>query len=338
MNILDYTLHEFKDLLIERDIPQYRASQLFKGIYLGYEIDEISNLPMDLREYLKNNFIIGKPKIIKNLISKDGTEKFLLKYEDNNIVEAVLMKYSYGNSICISSQIGCKMGCSFCASSDCKMVRNLSPGEMIGEILAIKTYTKEKINKVVIMGTGEPLDNYDNILKFINILSKDYSLNIGERNITLSTCGIVPKIYRLADEELSINLAISLHAADDTTRLKIMPIAKTYSIHDILKAVKYYFKKTGRRITFEYILIDRLNDSKEHALKLSYLLKDISCHVNIIPVNKIVDKNFCKPSNSKIDDFIYTLTKNGVNVTKRRALGADIKSSCGQLKNSYLLK
>lgn len=338
MNLLDYTLDEFKNFLKEEDIPGFRATQVFKGIYSGQNVEEILNIPKSLREFLKENFVIGVPEVIKNLISKDGTEKFLLRFHDGNVVEAALMKYSYGNTICISSQIGCRMGCKFCASCVNGLTRNLTTGEMIGEILSVKKFTKQNINKIVIMGSGEPLDNFDNIVKFIDISNKEYSLNLGQRNITLSTCGIVPKIYELAEKNFSINLAISLHASYDAQRIEMMEIAKSFKINEILEAVKYYFKKTGRRVTFEYALIDSINDTKEDANRLCELLKNIVCHVNVIPINKVAHVSFERPDVKRINKFIDILTKNGINVTKRRELGKDIEASCGQLKNSYFAK
>ncbi len=338
MNLLDYTLEELKDFFKKEGIEAFRAEQVFNGIYLGYSINEISNLPIYIRKFLNERFTLGIPEIVKSLKSKDGTEKFLLKYNDDDMVEAALMKYSYGNTICISSQIGCRMGCKFCASGAFGLNRNLTSGEMIGEILSVKKHTFENINKVVIMGSGEPLDNYDNVLKFIDISNKEYSLKLSKRNITLSTCGIVPKIYELADKNLSINLAISLHATCDEERIKIMKIANSYTIDEILKAAKYYFNKTKRRVTFEYALIHLVNDSKEDANRLSNLLKDINCHVNIIPINKVSHVSFERPDIRRINDFINILTKNGVNATKRRELGKDIEASCGQLKNSHFSK
>lgn len=338
MNLLDYTLDELKSLFKEEGILEFRADQVLKGIYLGHNIDEISNIPIVLRGFLKEKFSIGIPEVVKNLVSKDGTEKFLLKFDDNNIIEVALMKYFYGNTICISSQIGCRMGCKFCASCIDGLIRNLTSGEMIGEILSVKKFTGQNINKVVIMGSGEPLDNFDNVLKFIYVSNKEYSLNLGQRNITLSTCGIVPKIYELARKKLSINLAISLHATNDDQRIKIMRIAKSYTINEILEAARYYFKETGRRVTFEYALIEKVNDTKEDADRLSKLLKDIVCHVNVIPINNISNVCFKRPDVKRINDFINILIKKGINVTKRRELGKDIEASCGQLKNSYFAK
>jgi len=338
VNLLDYTLDELKSLFKEEGILEFRADQVLKGIYLGHNIDEISNIPIVLRGFLKEKFSIGIPEVVKNLVSKDGTEKFLLKFDDNNIIEVALMKYFYGNTICISSQIGCRMGCKFCASCIDGLIRNLTSGEMIGEILSVKKFTGQNINKVVIMGSGEPLDNFDNVLKFIYVSNKEYSLNLGQRNITLSTCGIVPKIYELARKKLSINLAISLHATNDDQRIKIMRIAKSYTINEILEAARYYFKETGRRVTFEYALIEKVNDTKEDADRLSKLLKDIVCHVNVIPINNISNVCFKRPDVKRINDFINILIKKGINVTKRRELGKDIEASCGQLKNSYFAK
>ncbi|MDF2502743.1 MAG: rRNA m2A2503 methyltransferase [Clostridium sp.] len=246
------------------------------------------------------------------------------------------MEYIYGNSICISTQVGCRMGCKFCASTIGGVVRSLTTGEIIAQILKTQSIVGKRISNVVIMGSGEPLDNYDDVIKFLDIVNKEYSLNIGQRHITLSTCGIVPKIYELADLNLQITLAISLHAASDEARRKIMPIANKYNIEEIIDACNYYINKTNRRITFEYALVKDINDNEDNAKQLGELLKDILCHVNLIPINTVTENNFKKPSKESIKNFSDILTNFGVNNTIRREMGSDINAACGQLRRNYV--
>ena len=277
------------------------------------------------------------PEIVEVYKSElDGTEKFLLGFSDGNLIESVLMRYKHGNSICISTQVGCRMGCKFCASTIEGRVRNLTTGEILSEVIAVQNYIGERISNIVLMGSGEPLDNYDNVVKFLEIVSADYGLNIGQRHITLSTCGIVPKIYELADKELSITLAISLHAFSDEKRKEIMPIANKYTISELLEACRYYLNKTKRRITFEYALVKDVNDGMEDAKALGKLLSGMLCHVNLIPVNEIKENSFKRSSKKAIDDFSEILRNNGIEVTTRREMGSDINAACGQLRRSYI--
>eukprot|EP00828_Plagiopyla_frontata_P030014 TRINITY_DN3891_c0_g3_i1.p1 TRINITY_DN3891_c0_g3~~TRINITY_DN3891_c0_g3_i1.p1 ORF type:complete len:792 (-),score=144.58 TRINITY_DN3891_c0_g3_i1:2486-4861(-) len=337
-NLLDYTLDELKAWMIENNESAFRAKQVISWVYKNvYNFEDMKNIPQSLKEKLKTKFIIELPKIIQVYKSQiDGTEKFLLAFEDGNLIESVLMRYKHGNSICISTQIGCKMGCKFCASTLGGKVRDLTNGEILSEIIVVQNYIKERISHVVLMGSGEPLDNYYNVIKFLEIVSSEYSLNIGQRHITLSTCGIVPKIYELADEEMNITLALSLHAFSDEKRKEIMPIANKYSIVEILKACKYYINKTKRRITFEYALVKDVNDGKEDAKSLGKLLKGMLCHVNLIPVNEIKENSFKRSSKKTIDDFSEILKSHGIEVTTRREMGSDINAACGQLRRSYI--
>ena len=337
-NLLDYTLEELKVWMKENGESAFRGKQILSWIYKGInEFDNMKNIPKSLISKIKENFIINLPKIIEVYKSDiDGTEKFLLGFEDGNLIESVLMRYKHGNSICISTQVGCRMGCKFCASTINGRVRNLTTGEILSQVLVVQNYISERISNIVLMGSGEPLDNYDNVVKFLEVVSAEYGLNIGQRHITLSTCGIVPKIYELADKEFSITLAISLHAFSDEKRKDIMPIANKYSISEILKACKYYIDKTNRRITFEYALVKEINDGAEDARALGKLLKGMLCHVNLIPVNEIKENTFKRSSKKAIEDFSEILKTYGIEVTTRREMGSDINAACGQLRRSYM--
>ena len=298
---------------------------------------DMANIPLSLRNKLKDNFTISLPEIVKSYKSNiDETVKLLLKYDDSNVIETVVMKYKYGNTVCVSSQIGCGMGCKFCASTINGVVRNLTAGEIIAQVIVASKFIGERISNIVIMGSGEPLVNYDNVIKFIEIVNLEQGLNIGQRHITLSTCGIVPKIYELANKKLQITLAISLHSPWDEERKKIMPIANEYSIVDIVEACKYYINITGRRITFEYALINNVNDRKEDADQLIKLLKGLLCHVNLIPMNEVKESSFKKSSVSSIQSFRQKLIEGGIDTTIRRELGSDINAACGQLRKSYI--
>lgn len=339
-NILDYTLEELQNWMKENGESAFRAKQVFSWIYKDvWNFGNMKNLPKSLKEKLDNNFYIGVPKVEELYESKiDGTKKMLLAFNDGNLIESVIMKYKHGNSICISTQVGCRMGCKFCASTLNGRVRNLTAGEILAQILVGQNLIGERISNVVLMGSGEPLDNYDNVLKFLELVNAEYGLNIGQRHITLSTCGIVPNIYDLADRELSITLAISLHAFSDEKRRAIMPIANKYSIKEILDACRYYIEKTNRRITFEYSLVKDVNDSEEDAKALGSLLKGLLCHVNLIPVNEIKENSFKRSSEKTISIFENTLNKLGLEVTVRREMGSDINAACGQLRRSYIEK
>jgi len=316
----------------------FRGKQILSWIYKGIiEFDNMKNIPKSFISKLKENFSIDLPRIIEIYKSEiDGTEKFLLGFEDGNLIEAVLMRYKHGNSICISTQVGCRMGCKFCASTLEGRVRNLTTGEILSQVLVVQNHINERISNIVLMGSGEPLDNYNNVIKFLEIVSAEYGLNIGQRHITLSTCGIVPRIYELADKEFSITLAISLHAFSDEKRKEIMPIANKYSINEILEACRYYINKTNRRITFEYALVKEINDGKEDAKALGKLLKGMLCHVNLIPVNEIKENTYKRSSKKSIDDFSEILKTYGIEVTTRREMGSDINAACGQLRRSYI--
>ncbi|WP_294402141.1 23S rRNA (adenine(2503)-C(2))-methyltransferase RlmN [uncultured Clostridium sp.] len=337
-NLLDYTLDELKVWMSENGESAFRGKQILSWIYKGVmDFEGMKNIPKSLINKLKENFTITMPEIIEVYKSElDGTEKFLLGFSDGNLIESVLMRYKHGNSICISTQVGCRMGCKFCASTIEGRVRNLTAGEILSEVIAVQNYIGERISNIVLMGSGEPLDNYDNVLKFLEVVSADYGLNIGQRHITLSTCGIVPKIYELADKEMSITLAISLHAFNDEKRKEIMPIANKYTISELLEACRYYLKKTNRRITFEYALVKDVNDGREDAKALARLLRGMLCHVNLIPVNEIKENTFKRSSKKTIEDFSEILKSNGIEVTTRREMGSDINAACGQLRRSYI--
>ena len=337
-NILDFTLEELQDWMKENGESAFRAKQVFSWIYKEcFSFEEMKNIPKSLQEKLNNNFIIDLPKIVTEYVSNvDGTRKLLLSLKDGNLIECVIMKYKHGNSICVSTQVGCRMGCKFCASTIDGRIRNLTAGEILSQVIVSQHLIKDRISNIVLMGSGEPLDNYDNVIKFLKLVNAEYGLNIGQRHITLSTCGIVPKIYELADEGFNITLAISLHAFSDEKRREIMPIANKYSIDEILKACQYYINKTNRRITFEYSLVKDVNDSVEDAKALGKLLKGIMCHVNLIPVNEVKENSFKRSSEKAISDFENVLKNKGIEVTVRREMGSDINAACGQLRRSYM--
>ncbi|MBU5590870.1 23S rRNA (adenine(2503)-C(2))-methyltransferase RlmN [Clostridium sp. MSJ-4] len=339
-NILDFSLKELKQWMKNNGESEFRAKQIMDWIYKGvWQFDLMSNIPKSLKEKLNRDFSIYLPNIIDVFESKkDNTKKLLLALKDNNLIECVIMNYNYGKSICISTQVGCRMGCKFCASTVGGMIRNLSPGEMISEILVAQKVIDHRISNIVLMGSGEPFDNYDNVVKFLEIVNADYGLNIGQRHITLSTCGIVPKIEELAKEKMQITLAISLHASNDLNRQKIMPIANKYSIKEIISACRDYIDQTGRRVTFEYALVKGVNDSVEDAIELSDLLKGLLCHVNLIPVNEIKEKIYKKSSEDNINKFKEVLSKRGIETTVRKEMGSDIDAACGQLRRSYIEK
>ena len=318
---------------------KFRASQVYQWLHqkLVTDFEQMTNLPESLRKTLKENCRLTALTAERVQVSQiDGTSKYLFKLYDGNLIESVLMKYHHGNSVCISSQVGCRMGCRFCASTLDGLTRNLRPSEMLDQIYRIQRSTGERVSNVVVMGSGEPMDNYDNLIRFIRLLSDENGLNISQRNITVSTCGIVPKILKLAEEGLSITLALSLHAPDDETRKTLMPIANSYSLSEVLPACKEYYKKTGRRLTFEYSLVQGVNDNLDEAKRLTALLKDMQGHVNLIPVNPIKERDFKQSNRDAIDAFRGYLEKHGINVTIRREMGRDIGGACGQLRKSYL--
>lgn len=339
-NILDLNLEELKLWMKENNESAFRAKQVFTWIYnYVYNFDDMKNLSKSVKEKLKHSFYVGVPEIVETYSSKDGdTRKHLFKLQDNNLIESVVMQYKHGNSICVSTQVGCRMGCKFCASTLNGVVRSLTSGEILGQVLKAQEELGERISNVVLMGSGEPLDNFENVLKFLENVNADYGLNIGQRHITLSTCGIVPKIIELADKNLQITLAVSLHAPNDYLRTQTMPIAKAYSMEQLLESCRYYIKKTNRRVTFEYALVNNFNDGEESALELAKTLKGILCHVNLIPINEIKESSLKRADVDKINKFKNILIKNGIETTVRREMGLDINAACGQLRRSYLEK
>ena len=337
-NIKDYDLEDLKQELIELGEKAFRAEQIFKWLYVDKvkSFDEMTNLSLELREKLKANYNICNFKILKKLESSDGTKKYLFDILDGNAIESVLMQYHYGKSICVSSQVGCKMGCKFCASTGIPFIRNLSSGEIVEQILAVEQDIGEKISNVVFMGVGEPLDNYNNVIKAIRILNNQKGLNIGARHISVSTSGIVPRIYDLAKENIQCTLSVSLHASNDETRSSMMPINNRYNIEELMKACKDYIKITNKRISFEYALARDNNDNLDDAKMLVKLLKGMLCHVNLIPINKIENGKFTKSSNENIIKFRDYLNDHGIVATIRRELGSDIDAACGQLRRKNL--
>ena len=333
MNLLELTT--FIGKLGEK---AFRAKQIYQWLHQKQvnDFSEMTNLSKKLIEQLKTEAFLTTLKPVEVQTSQiDGTKKYLFLLEDGNVIESVLMRYKHGNSVCISSQVGCRMGCRFCASTLDGLVRGLSAGEMIDQIYQIGKDIGERISNVVVMGTGEPLDNFDNLLKFIELLTDENGIHISQRNVTVSTCGIVPKIRELAEKQLSITLALSLHASSQEKRKELMPIANAYEIAEVMEACNYYFEKTGRRITFEYSLVGGVNDTKEDAKALTNLIKGMNCHVNLIPVNPIKERDYVQSNEAVIMAFKQKLEKNHINVTVRREMGRDIDGACGQLRRKY---
>ena len=341
IEIKSLSLVQLKNVMIEMGEKAFRAKQIYEWLHQkqAESFDEMSNLSAALREKLKERCVLTTLKMLEVQTSKiDGTQKYLFALPDGNVVESVLMKYKHGNSVCISSQVGCKMGCRFCASTIGGWTRNLLPSEMLEQIYRIQKLSGERVSNVVVMGTGEPLDNYENLLQFIRLLTDENGLHISQRNLTVSTCGIVPKMYALAEENLQITLAISLHASNQEKRAELMPIANKYSINEVLEACRNYFEKTGRRLTFEYSLVGGKNDTKEDAEELAHLIKGLNCHVNLIPVNPIKERDYVQSDKKVIENFKNKLEKYQINVTIRREMGRDIDGACGQLRKSYIDK
>ena len=333
-NIYNLTYEELENFLIDNNQKKYRASQIFEWLYdkRVSSYDEMTNLSKDLILLLKESFSIEKLEIVSQEIDTD-VSKFLFKLKDKEHIESVLMRHNYGLSLCISSQVGCNMSCSFCESGRRKKVRNLSAYEMILQIMMIEELIKEKITHIVIMGIGEPFDNYDNLVSFIKIANYHKALNIGSRHITVSTCGIVPKIYEFSKLPYQVNLAISLHAPDDELRNFLMPINKAYPLDELIKAVKDYVKSTNRRVTFEYILLKDINDKEEHAKKLCRLVKGINCYINLIPYNENSNILYKRSKKDTIMRFYDIIKKEGINVTIRKEFGSNISAACGQLRS-----
>ncbi len=337
-NIKDYNLEDLKNELKGMGEKPFRAEQIFKWLYdeKVESFDEMTNLSLELREKLKENYTMCNFQILKKQESKDGTIKYLFDVLDGNAIETVLMRYHHGNSICVSSQIGCKMGCKFCASTGINFIRNLSSGEIVEQIIKVEQDTGERISNVVFMGIGEPLDNYDNVVNAIRRINHPKGLNIGARHISISTSGLVPKIYQLAEENIQCTLSISLHATSNEKRSSMMPVNQTYPIEELLQACRDYIAKTNRRISFEYALAKDNNDNLEDAKQLVKLLKGMICHVNLIPINKIENGQFDKSSNENIMKFRDYLNEHGIVATIRRELGSDIEAACGQLRRKNL--
>ena len=338
-DIKSMDLEELKTFFSDMGEKAFRAKQVYEWLHVRQveSFEEMTNLSKTLRERLDETCRIITLRKEQVQISKlDGTRKYLFLLEDGNVIESVLMKYKHGNSVCISSQVGCRMGCRFCASTLDGLERNLTPSEMLRQVYQIQKITGERVSNIVIMGTGEPLDNYDNFLKFIHMVSDEHGLNISQRNITASTCGIVPNILKLAEEKLQITLALSLHGSNQEKRRSLMPVANKYELHEVLEACDYYFEKTGRRITFEYSLVHGVNDTPEDAKELMGILKDRNCHLNLIPVNPIKERNYEKPDKKSAENFKNKLEKNGINVTIRREMGSDIDGACGQLRRKTM--
>lgn len=337
-NIKDYNLNELKEEFVKLNEKPYRAEQVFKWIYESEvtSFDDMTNLSLELRDKLKNEFEFHNFKILKKQESLDGTKKYLFDVLDGNAIETVLMEYHHGRTICVSSQIGCKMGCKFCASTGIKFIRNLTSGEIVEQILAVQRDENVRISNIVFMGIGEPLDNYDNVLNAIGIINNHKGLNIGARHISISTSGIVPKIYELADRDYQFTLSISLHATNDKKRSEMMPVNNAYNIEELMKACRYYIGKTNKRISFEYALAKDNNDNLDDAKELVKLLKGMLCHVNLIPINKIENGKYVKSTNENIIKFRDYLNSKGITATIRRELGSDIDAACGQLRRKNL--
>lgn len=336
INLKDFSYAELEEYLCSIGEQRFRAKQIYRWLYKDCvtDFDEMTNISKLLREKLiRSGCIIESLVIQKKFVSRlDGTRRYLLKLKDGNFIESVLMKYHHGYSICISSQVGCAMGCKFCASTKNGKVRNLTSGEIIDQIITVQKDIGERISNIVMMGVGEPLDNFDNVVKFIENVNNPDGLGIGQRHITISTCGLVDRIYELADKEFQITLAISLHSTDDKSRSEIMPVNKKYGIDKLIRACKYYAEKTSRRITFEYTLISGVNDFEKNAEALAGLLRGILCHVNLIPVNTVEGTGFTAGSSDSIERFRNIIEKSGISATVRREMGSDIAAACGQLR------
>ncbi|MEK4629599.1 MAG: 23S rRNA (adenine(2503)-C(2))-methyltransferase RlmN [Solibacillus sp.] len=336
-SIYSLRLDELKEWLTSNGEKAFRAGQIYEWLYEKRvkTFEEMSNLSKGLREKLEKEFVLTTLSTIIKQESKDGTIKFLFQLQDGYSIETVLMRHDYGNSICVTTQVGCRIGCTFCASTLGGLKRHLMAGEIVEQVVKVQQQldeTNERVSSIVIMGIGEPFDNYDAMMNFLKIMNDDKGLNIGARHITVSTSGIVPKIYQFADEGMQINFAVSLHAPNQEARQKLMPIARAYKLEELMEAVNYYTKKTGRRVTFEYGLMSGENDTEEVALELAALIKNIKCHVNLIPINYVPERDYIRTSRSKIFAFEKTLKEKGINVTIRREQGADIAAACGQLR------
>ena len=337
MNLYGLTKEELEQYFVSIGEKKFKATQVFEWLYQKRvtTIEEFSNIKKEVREQLQKDFSLELPKVIKREIDTD-VEKYLFELSDNERIEAVLMRHNYGLSVCVSSQVGCNMGCKFCESGRLKKVRNLEAHEMVGQILVIESLIKERISSVVIMGIGEPLDNYENVIRFIKIINDAKGIQIGARHITLSTCGLIPKIKELSELDIQINLAISLHAPNDNLRSEIMPINKAYPLQELMETIKEYIKKTNRRVTMEYILLKGVNDQKKHAKELANLLRGMNVYVNLIPYNETNHIEFQKSDKETIDAFYRELQKEKIQVTVRREFGSSISAACGQLRSKEI--
>ncbi|WP_411343074.1 23S rRNA (adenine(2503)-C(2))-methyltransferase RlmN [Paenibacillus sp. WLX1005] len=339
--IYDFSLDDLQEWVKENNEPVFRASQIFDWLYVKRvsSFEEMTNLSKGLRAKLNDQFSFVMLDEITKLQSKDGTVKFLFGLHDNHAIETVIMRHNYGNSICVTTQVGCRIGCTFCASTLGGLKRNLTAGEIVAQVVQaqkILDETNERVSSIVIMGSGEPFENYEATMKFLRIMIHEKGLNIGQRHITVSTSGIVPNIYQFADENTQINLAISIHAPNDKLRSKLMPVNRRFPFDDVMESLRYYMEKTGRRITFEYALIGGVNDRAEHAEELGNILKDMMCHVNLIPVNYVPERNYVRTPRKDIFEFQRILADKGVNVTIRREQGHDIAAACGQLRAKHM--
>lgn len=338
IDIKSLYFEELEKFILENNFPKFRAKQIADWLNKGVKsFEEMKNLPKAIIELLSEKCYISVANIEKKLVSSyDKTVKYLFRFNDNEFVETVVMDYHHGYSICVSTQVGCKMGCTFCATGKSGFSRSLTASEILNQIESAQQDLNIRISNIVLMGMGEPLDNFDNVIRFLKLVTDEKGLNIGMRHITLSTCGIVPKIYELAEYKLPITLSVSLHAPNNNARSETMPINRKYPIEELIKACKYYFKETGRRLSFEYAMIDSVNDSDAYANELGNLLKGMNCHVNLIPVNSVSGTGYKKSRTERQQAFIDILSKKGITATVRRTLGSDINASCGQLKRNYL--
>ena len=343
-DLLSLTPEELGERLRAFGQPAFRAKQLYGWLLKGAEFDEMTNMPAQLRAELAKNGAAQPLKIVQSLKSAlDGTEKYLYLLTDGNVIEGVRMHYNYGDTLCVSTQVGCRMGCRFCASTLEGCVRDLTPGEMLGQIIAVNRFVAQNggpadfhIGNVVLMGSGEPLDNYDNVMRFLRLLNREDGLHMSLRNVSLSTCGLVPRIYDLAEENLPVTLCISLHAPNDEIRRRTMPIANKYSIDEILKACRHYIERTGRRVIFEYALVDDVNCSRQSADELASRLRGMQCHVNLIPLNAVPERALSAPGEASMREFEEELKRRHISVTRRREMGDDIGGACGQLRRRYI--
>lgn len=337
IDIRSMYMDELENWMKAEGQPAFRAKQVFQWLHEKYvaSAEEMTNLPKDLRTKLSESGIVTIKEELRQESASDGTVKFLYRLQDDQMIETVFMRHDYGNSVCISSQAGCRMGCRFCASTIGGLVRNLTASEMLEQIYASSRAMGERISHVVVMGTGEPLDNYENLIRFLRLLTDEKGYNLSARNITVSSCGIVPRIYDLANENLPITFALSLHAPTDEERKELMPVAHRYTLAETLDACRAYFDRTGRRVTFEYSLVKGKNDSREQAMKLAKLLAGMNCHVNLIPINPVEEREYEKSDQDSIAKFKLTLEKNHINATIRKSMGSDIDAACGQLRRKY---